>query len=152
LASSRCLLAGGFALFVQINGVTTEVNKVRTELTARLDKLENAVADLKGGQTTANGALSRIERRLAETQQATPPLGLTADQIALLHQYLKLDPNLAYSGIGRQGDVLQDAKLYDYPSGVVDKIPALKGTQYTFDIKGQILIVSSADRRIVAVV
>jgi hypothetical protein len=114
--------------------------------------LEIAVAELKGGQTSANNTLSRIDKRLAEAQQL-PALALTAEQFELLHTVLKFDPELAYKGIGRQGDILPpDAKLFDYPSVVTDKIPALKGTQYTFDMKQQILIVSSADRRIIAVV
>jgi hypothetical protein len=138
------IVAGGIGLFVQINGV-------RTELSQKIDKLEGAVAELRGGQTAASGTLSRIEKRLAETQQP-PLLALTAEQVELLHSALKFDPNLAYKGIGQPGALLPDVKLYDYPSGVADKIPALKGTQYTFDMKEQILIVSTADRRIVAVV
>ena len=149
------IVGGGIFLLVQINNVRNEllekIDSVRTELSQKIDKLQGAVTTLGGGQSSANETLSRIEKRLTETQQPRL-LALTAEQVELLHSALKFEPDLAYKGIGQPGAFLPDTKLYDYPSGLADKIPELKDTQYTFDMKKQILIVSTVDRRIVAVV
>jgi len=144
-------VVGGIALFVQINDVRNDLATAQKELSKKLENLELAVEELGDGQTTAKGALSRIERRLAESQ-VVPALALTGDQIDFLHEALKFNPYQIYKGVGRTGDILPYTTLYEYPSGVTDQISSLKGTRYTFDMKEQILIVSAADRGIIAVV
>jgi hypothetical protein len=153
------IVAGGVALFVQINQVrsdlVTQINQVQSTLADRLSKLESSVAQVQTAQSNAAGSLSRIETRLAEASPVRQPvqlLALSTDELQLIASVLKFDQAFAYKGIGGLGDVITDAKLLDFPTEILAKIPVLKTMRYTFNAKGQILIVSLPEDRIVAVI
>jgi len=148
------IVGGGIALFVQIHSVSSDLEMAKTELSGRLARVEGAAIGLTAGQSDVSGSLSRIEKRIAELAPLpqSPVLTLSSDDRMIIRTVLKFDPDQAYKGIGHLGDALPDAKLFDYPDELLSKIPALKGTRYTFDAKGQLLIVSLAEQRVIAIV
>ena len=150
------IVAGGFALFLQIgqlrSDLTAQISQTRSDLSERIVRLESAVAQLQSGQSSSAAALSRIESRLAVLVPSTvAPLQLSADDQNILRASLKFDPATAYKNIVDVGAIVANAKLLNFPDAVVAKIPVLKGDTYTFDIKGRILIVS-AEQHVLAIV
>ncbi len=142
------IVAGGVGLFVVIH-------QVKTDLGERLTKIENVVATLPAGQSSAAATLSRIEGRLSAALQPrgpAPQLLISSDDAKTIRSMLKFDPETAYKNAGRLGEILTDAKLLEFPGDVVQRFPLLKSFRYTFDVKGQILIASLPEQRIVAIV
>ena len=65
---------------------------------------------------------------------------------------MNYDPETVYRGSAKLGDVLTNAKLSDFPEGLTAKYPQLKTLRFVFDEKKQILIATSADQRVVAII
>jgi hypothetical protein len=149
------IVAGGIALLIQMSTLKSDLENAKNDISSRLDKIETAIANMTSGQSSVSGALSRIENRLAELSRPAPQpqlLALSNEDRSMIREQLKFDPDVVYKGIGKLGEVVTNAKLLDFPDELIQKIPALKGTRYTFDIKAEILILSMPEQRIVAIV
>jgi hypothetical protein len=128
----------------------------------RLTKLEATVAALQTSEnrfaSATAGSLSRIEDRLAgatkgQSTVTIPTLLISSEDAAAIRNAVKatFDQASAYKTIGKLGDIVSDVKLLEFPEDLISKYPLLKSTRYAFDLKGELLIVSEADQRIVAV-
>jgi hypothetical protein len=150
---------GGIFLLTQINDVKSNLEATKVTVATALQKItnvENTIGELRSGQGSVTGSLSRIEAALRGQQSPSPQtiatqLLISIDDAQTIRAALKLDPEQVYKGVGKLGDILTDAKLLDFPTELVAKFPQLKSMRYTFDSKGQILI-AAADQRVIAVV
>lgn len=108
------------------------------------------------GQPAAAGSLSTIASPVAAPPQPQPQgpalLLISSNDARTIRSMLKFQPGTAYKNVGRLGEVLTDAKLLDFPGDVVQRFPLLQSERYTFDARGQILIASLPERRIVAII
>jgi hypothetical protein len=158
------IAGGGIFLLLQVHDVKSNLDETRRNVADALERIgkietatrtiEGAVGELRGGQVAASGTLSRIESYIvaALRGQNAPQLLISFDDAQTIRATLKFDPDQAYKGVGKLGDILADAKFFDFPSDLVSKFPQLKAMRYTFDAKGQILIASLPEQRIVAIV
>jgi len=158
------IAGGGIFLLWQFYDVKSSLDETKRNVAdalVRIGKIETAtsgikgaVSELQGGQVAASGAFSRIESYIvaALRGQNAPQLLISFDDAQTIRATLKFDPDQAYKGEGKLGDILADTKFFDFPSDLVSKFPQLKAMRYTFDAKGQILIASLPEKRVVAIV
>ena len=155
------LIGSAGALYVQFGDVKTDVAVIKRDvatITDRLTKLEKQVADIQSGQVSAATILSRVEAKLQQPppqpRPAPPMLALTSEEGMIIRDLLKSDfvPAIAYKTGARIGDEIPVASLRDFSDTLLSKVPKLKGTKYAFDEKGQILIASASDNRVVAII
>ena len=109
------------------------------------------------GQPGAAGSPSWTETPVTSAVQPRPqapaPLLLISSADAkTIRSLLRFEPGTAYKNVRRLGDVLIDARLFDFPNAVVQRFPLLQSQRYTFDAAGQILIASSSEQRVVAII
>ncbi len=156
------VIAMGASLFWLINDAKSNLGAKIDGIGDRLTKLEASVVTL---QTTENrftsataGSLSRIEDRLVggtkvQPTVVIPTLLVSYEDAAAIRNAVKgtFDQASTYKSIGKVGDIVKDVKLLNFPEDLISKYPLLKSTQYAFDLKGELLIISEADQRIVAV-
>jgi hypothetical protein len=150
------IVIGGLYLLSQISDVKIDLRDAKRDISSALERLttiEKMVAGIQAGQSTAAGSLSRIESLLALLPQGpAPQLLISSEDAKTIRSMIKFNPETAYKNVGRLGEVLTDAKLLDFPDDVVERFPLLRSLRYTFDVKGQILIASLREQRIVAIV
>jgi hypothetical protein len=154
------LFAVGGSLFWLINDARSTLGEKIGGLGDRLTRVESTIAALQTSEmrfaTATSGSLARIEDHLAAATKGTitvPTLVFSVADAFEIRNALKgkFDPAVAYNAVGKVGDVVSDAKLFDFPEDLISKYPLLKTMKYAFDIKSQVLIVSEAEQRVVAV-
>jgi len=155
------IVGGGIFLLLQISDVKSTASDTKRDIAAaveRISKLEVAIAELKTSQGSVTGSLARIENNIASALKGQPQptpvsqLLISLNDAQTIRSALKFDIDTAYKGIGKLGDLLTDAKLSDFPEDLIEKFPQLKALRYVFNIKGQILIATASDQRVVAIV
>lgn len=153
------IIVGGIGLFVQISDLKSVVTQAQNDIKSAAEKLrivESAIGDLRAGQVASNNILTRIDSNVAALRsQNTPPqlpLNISADDAQFIRASIKFDPAAAYQIVGKIGQRLTDAKLLEFPEAVLKRLPDLQSYRYVFDLKGQLLIASAADQRVVAIV
>jgi hypothetical protein len=153
------LIAGAFALYLQLGEVKTDVAVLKSNLGTIKEQQAKIEESLRSIETRALGSLSRIESRLAvnqpaptpELKQDDPPPNLSAEEIATIKEVLKPRPT------GKPTTV----KVQDTPGGtiiplpreIVEKFPRLKAFRYAIDEQsGAVLIVSNRTGRILEII
>jgi hypothetical protein len=155
------IVAGGVFLLVQIYDVKSTVADIKRDLGSaveRIGKIEAALSEVKTGQGSVASSLARIESSIASARPPTsqpilvPQLLMSVNDAGTIRSALKFDPDTAYKGVGKIGDVLTDAKLSDFPKDLIEQFPQLKTLRYVFDAKNQILIATALDQRVIALI
>jgi hypothetical protein len=127
---------------MQVNEVKWTASETKRDVASaveRIGKVEAALGDLKGSVLSS---LTRIESAIktqSQVPQSTTPVAQLlislSDAEAIRSGLPTFDPDAAYKGIGRLGDVLTDVKLNGFPEELIAKYPHLKPLRYVFDMK-----------------
>jgi hypothetical protein len=153
------LIAGAFALYLQLGEIKTDVAVLKNTLGTIKEQQAKIEEGLRSIESKTLGSLSRIENRLASNQpppapdpKQDDPLNLSAEDIATIREILKPQPTGNQLTV-RVGDVAQGVLIPILPSAVTDKIPRLRNYRYTIDRQsGAVLIVSNRTLRILEII
>ena len=154
------LVAGGFAIYSQLDELKTDLALSKRDISAvneKLANLQNDVSAIRKGQSSAVEMLTRLDDRLSAMTHTPPPpvlaLQINPAEAEFIRQYLKkvtgLKP-IVKAGY-KMGDIVPAHQLLDFPSFLKTKLPNLENTKYTVDEKGSIIIASTAEGRVLAV-
>ena len=149
------IAGGGIFLLVQVNDVRSTAAETKRDVAnaiERIAKIEAMLGDVKTGQGSVTNSLARIESTLKGSPQSAPELLISVNDAQVIRANVNYDPETVYKGSAKLGDVLTNAKLSDFPEGLTAKYPQLKTLRFVFDEKKQILIATSADQQVVAII
>jgi hypothetical protein len=160
IAFLTTLGAGGAALYHHVTGLRTDLEIVKRDTADLITRTKAVQSQLD--RSVAAGApvldtLKRIETRLA----VAPPnpgatiLSLNAAETDLLKTaFLPVMAKWSNFVDARYtpGDPIKTPDLQPIPDAVWQKVPAVKGLQFTFDEKRNLLLVSSQGTRVLAVI
>lgn len=149
------IVAGGVALLVQVYEVKSDLSDAKRDIRDAKRDIASALGrltQLETGQATATGSLSRIESQLSAALRPAPQLLISSEDAKTIRSMLRSQPGTEYKGVGRLGEVLTDVNLLDFPDDVLKRFPLLQSMRYVFDGKGEILIASLPEQRVVAII
>jgi hypothetical protein len=160
------LLAGAFALSNQIGEIKTDVALLKSQSSEFTQKQTAVLESLK---STAEGALARVENRLAslttgqglqQTSNLEEPLKLSRLDTLLIRSLLKPVKTGRPLEI-KVGDEVKEVISADrvsiiptiapLPAELTDEVTKFKGLSFAYDPSGAVLIVSPS-RRVVAII
>lgn len=137
----------GVVFLVQIHGLKTDMAQMAHELAAtkvRLNQLEKVAR-----QTEAEAASNLT----AKAQPKKPPLVLSAADIQIVRQYIKVAPPQAGAQPNMNvGDELSELAARPIPGPLADALPKLQGTKFSIDQAGAIIIIGAGGNRVDAVI
>ena len=137
----------GVVFLVQIHGLKTDMAQMAHEFAAtkvRLNQLEKVAR-----QTEAEA----VSNRTAKAQPRQPPLVLSAADIQIVRQYIKVAPPQAGAQPNMNvGDELSELAARPIPGPLADALPKLQGTRFSIDQAGAIIIIGAGGNRVDAVI
>jgi hypothetical protein len=132
----------GAVLLVQVRGLKAAMAETSRDLAAtkaRLDQFEKIVRQTEAGAT--------INRTAAQTPREQPPLFLSAADIQIIRQSIRMAPPQtgAQSRIN-VGDEIPELAARPIPESLVIALPKLQGARFSIDQAGAIIIVAGTNR------
>ena len=140
----------GLTIYVQINGLKTELANVRREVTGvtnRVEKLNRDLAEIAAPNTV------QTLPELPDNRARPRVFDLTGSDIQLIRQFVKVPPpQPGVAGKLVAGDVLPNSRVAPVPEPLVERLPKLRGAKFTVDLNSAIIISGPGSNRVDVVI